>query len=114
MREVGSNFQNVRRKVELRFGQLVEAPYVVCRERQVQGSKVRVKLLHCARSDDRRGHTGTALDPRERNSSDRAAQLFCDLLQLIQKIVSMVGERTRYMIASIGFRLAPVFAGIFP
>jgi hypothetical protein len=40
IREVGSNLQVLSRKVELGFGQLVEALYMVCRERQVQGSKV--------------------------------------------------------------------------
>src|SRR5580704_951173 len=114
IREAGSNLQVLSRKVELGFGQLVEAVYVVRRERQVQGSKVRVKLLHCARSDDRRGHTGTALDPSKRNGGYRAAQLFCDLLQFIKKIVIMVRERARYLIASVGLHLTSVFPGIFP
>src|ERR1700730_4904235 len=113
MREVRGNLHNLSRKVELGFGQLVETLYMVCRERQVQGSKVRVKLLHCARSDDRRGHTRTALDPSERNAGYRAAQLFCDLLQLIEKIVSLVGERAYHMIAAVGLHLTPVFPGIF-
>jgi hypothetical protein len=60
--ELGAMLQVLSRKVELGFGQLVEAVYVVCRKRQVHGSEVPVKLLHCARSDDRRDHTGTALD----------------------------------------------------
>lgn len=68
IREFGSNLQNLSRKVELGFGQLVEALYVVSRERQAQGNKVRVELLDGARSDDCRGHTGTAVDPSERNS----------------------------------------------
>jgi hypothetical protein len=101
-------------KVELGFGQLVETVYVLCRERQVQGSKVLFELLHGARSDDRRGHTGTAVEPRERNGGYGAAQLLCDLLQLIQKIVILVRERSRDLIASVGLHLTPVFPGIFP
>jgi hypothetical protein len=34
IREVGSNLHVLSRKVELRFGQRVEALYVVCREGQ--------------------------------------------------------------------------------
>src|ERR1700730_17709193 len=113
MREVRGNIHNLSRKVELGFGQLVETLYMVCRERQVQSSKVRVKLLHCARSDDRRGHTGTALDPSERNSGHRAAQLFCDPVPFIKKIVILVGERGRYSIAAVGLHLTSVFPGIF-
>jgi hypothetical protein len=39
-------------------------PLHLFRERQVQDSKVRVKLLHCARSDDRRGHAHVPENPQ--------------------------------------------------